>query len=77
MKRSTLAKRRALAVAGKSRFMRVKDYANRIGISERALRDWLYRGIIPYIKIQGHLILIDPSKADAALERFEQKEVQA
>jgi len=72
MKKSTLAKHRAF-----SRFMRVKDYAGRIGIAERTLREWIYAGVIPIIKVRGHLILIDPAKADKALERLEQKEVSA
>ena len=72
MKRTTIARRRAF-----SRFMRVKDYAERIGISERTLREWIYTGVIPIIKVRGHLILIDPTKADKALERLEQKEVSA
>jgi hypothetical protein len=58
-----------------ARFMRVKDYAEHLGISERTLREWLYDGIIPYFKIQDHLILIDPIKADGALERLEIKEL--
>ena len=72
MKKSTVVKRRAF-----SRFMRVKDYAGRIGIAERTLREWIYTGVIPIIKVRGHLILIDPTKADKALERLEQKEVSA
>lgn len=58
-----------------ARFMRVKEYAEHLGISERTLREWLYSGIIPYIKIQDHLILIDPTKADRALERLEIREL--
>lgn len=56
--------------------MRVKEYAEHVGVSERTLREWLYDGIIPYLKIQDHLILIDPIKADAALERLEKTEVK-
>jgi excisionase family DNA binding protein len=56
-------------------FMRVKEYAEHLGISERTLREWLYGGIIPFLKVQDHLILIDPIKADRALERLEIKEL--
>lgn len=59
-----------------ARFMRVKQYAEHLNISERTLREWLYAGLVPYLKIQGHLILIDPIKADAALERLEKTEVK-
>lgn len=55
--------------------MRVRDYAQHLGISERTLREWIYGGVIPVIKVRDHLILIDPVRADAALQRFEQKEV--
>jgi excisionase family DNA binding protein len=58
-----------------ARFMRVKEYAEHLGISERTLREWLYQGIIPFLKVQDHLILIDPIKADRALERLEIKEL--
>lgn len=60
MKKSTLAKRRAFA-----RFLRVKDYAERIGVSERTLRQWIYDKVIPVIKVRDHLILIDLVRADA------------
>ena len=59
-----------------ARFMRVKEYAEHLGISERTLREWLYDGLVPYLKIQDHLILIDPIKADTALERLEKTEVK-
>jgi hypothetical protein len=76
MKKSTIAKRRALVDAGKARFLYVAEYAERIGFSERTVRDWMYRGIVPYMKFRGHRVLIDPLKADAALARFEQKEIK-
>ena len=75
MKKSTIAKRQALLDSGKTRFMRPKEYADRLGISERTLRDWLSRNLIPYIKIGERVIFIDPLKADAALARLERKEL--
>jgi len=72
MKKSTEARNRAFA-----RFMRVKDYAAHIGVCERTLREWMYSSVIPYVKVRGHLVLIDPVKADAALQRLEKKEVKA
>jgi predicted site-specific integrase-resolvase len=59
------------------KFLRVRQYADRIGISERTLREWIYAGVIPIIKVKDHLILIDPVRADAALQRLERKEVEA
>jgi excisionase family DNA binding protein len=60
-----------------SRFLRVIQYADHIGVSERTVREWMYAGVIPYLKVRGHLVLIDPLKADAALARLERNEVKA
>jgi predicted site-specific integrase-resolvase len=59
-----------------ARFMRKKEYAKHLGISERALSDWIRDGLIPYLKVKDHLVLIDPIKADAALQRLEKAEVK-
>ena len=54
--------------------MRVLEYADHVGVSERTLREWIYSRVIPTLRI-GRLIFIDPAKADAALERRERKEI--
>jgi DNA-binding transcriptional MerR regulator len=41
-----------------------------IGISERMLRHWQSRRIIPYEKI-NRIVLFNPEKVLAALEKFE------
>jgi len=75
MKNSTIAKRRAAAASGNARFMRPRDYADHVGVSERTVRLWLAENRIPFIGVGKRMVLIDPIKADRALERFEQKEL--
>jgi hypothetical protein len=61
------------------RFFSVSEYAEHVGKCERTVRNWMYRGMIPVIKMgegKNGGILIDPIKADLALERgYERKEV--
>jgi hypothetical protein len=57
-----------------ARFMRPLEYAKTRGVSQFTIRYWLRERVIPSMKI-GRLILIDPQKADAALGRFERKEI--
>jgi hypothetical protein len=59
-----------------ARFMSPDGYSGHVGKCTRTVRQWVYDGIIPYIKIGKGGILIDPIKADRALERFEKKEVR-
>jgi excisionase family DNA binding protein len=79
-KKSTLAKRQRRnkkpAQEFESRFLRVIQYADHIGVSERTVRQWMYDGVIPFIKVRGHLVLIDPIKADQALARLERREIE-
>jgi hypothetical protein len=46
--------------------MRPKPYARRTGIPERSLYEYLYRGVLPYYKFQG-ILLIDVKEADAVI----------
>ena len=44
--------------------------AERLKISERTLKDWVSKRLVPYIKVQRS-VLFDPAKVDSALARFE------
>jgi excisionase family DNA binding protein len=33
-----------------ARFMRVKEYADHVGVHERTIRTWIYDGVIPTIR---------------------------
>jgi len=46
----------------------------RIGISRRQLSNWMRNGTIPFIQ-RGRVILFDPVAVDAALAKFERREV--
>jgi hypothetical protein len=46
--------------------MRPKPYARRTGIPYRSLYEYLYRGVLPYYKFQG-ILLIDVKEADAII----------
>jgi excisionase family DNA binding protein len=50
--------------------LRYKDMAKRLGISERTLKTWTSKRLIPFIKVQ-RLVLFDPAKVESALSRFE------
>jgi hypothetical protein len=56
------------------RFLRPDEYARRIGISRRKLDDWMKGNVIPFAKI-GHVVLIDPKLADAAIVDLTRKAV--
>ena len=56
------------------RYNRPEQEAKRLGISRRHLTNWMKDGSIPFIA-RGRVILFDPSAVDAALARFETKEV--
>jgi hypothetical protein len=52
--------------------MRPALYAETRGLSIYTVRWWMSRRILPFIKVNS-VILIDPIKADSALEAFERK----
>jgi phage antirepressor YoqD-like protein len=58
-----------------ARFLSVREYAQHVGRCERTIRQWMFEARFPFIQKGRGAILIDPVKADAALERFEIKEV--
>jgi hypothetical protein len=46
--------------------MRPRPYARRMGMPFRTLYEYLYRGVLPYYKFQG-ILLIDVAEADAII----------
>jgi excisionase family DNA binding protein len=52
--------------------LRQKELAEKLHVSERCLRNWQERRIIPFVKI-GRVVLFDIEKVMIALERFERK----
>lgn len=52
---------------------RYKDMAKELGISERLLKDWVSKRLVPFIKIR-RLVLFDPVKVKAALSKFERSQ---
>jgi hypothetical protein len=57
-----------------TRYMRPESYATSRGISIHTLRHWVRTQTVPSYKI-GRMILLDPTKVDAAIGRFERKEI--
>ena len=53
--------------------LRYKDMAKELGISERLLKDWVSRRLVPFIKVR-RLVLFDPVKVEAALSKFERSQ---
>jgi excisionase family DNA binding protein len=53
--------------------LRYKDMAKELGISERLLKDWVSKRLVPFIKIR-RLVLFDPAKVEAALTKFERSQ---
>jgi excisionase family DNA binding protein len=46
--------------------------AQELGVSLRTLKGWVADRLIPYVKVK-RLVLFDPAKVRAALERLERK----
>jgi excisionase family DNA binding protein len=46
-----------------------RNIADRYGVSERTIQDWMEKGIIPYYK-PGYLVRFDPAECDEAIGRF-------
>jgi hypothetical protein len=55
-----------------TKYMRPLQYAESRGFSVHTLKKWMDQRLLPFIKVR-RLILIDPIKADSALEAFERK----
>jgi excisionase family DNA binding protein len=54
------------------RHLKPKALAELLNVSERTIRNWQERRIIPFIKI-GRVILFDPEKVSVALGQYERK----
>jgi excisionase family DNA binding protein len=55
-------------------YLRYPDMAEELGISLRTLKNWVADRLIPYVKI-NRVVLFEPAKVRAALERLERKAV--
>jgi len=53
---------------------RLKTEAQRLGITQRQLRNWMANRVVPFTQI-NRVILFDPIKVDRALEKFERPAV--
>jgi excisionase family DNA binding protein len=60
------------AARGMPKLFRQKELAEALHVSERCIRNWQERRIIPFTKI-GRVVLFDFEKVISALERFERK----
>jgi hypothetical protein len=56
------------------KLIREPQQAKMLGISERTLRTLRAQRLVPFVKI-NRIVLYDPDRVIAALERFERKEV--
>ena len=55
-------------------YLRYPDMAQELGVSLRTLKGWVAERLVPYVKIK-RLVLFEPAKVKAALERLERKAV--
>jgi excisionase family DNA binding protein len=53
-------------------YLRYPDMAAELGISLRTLKGWVADRLVPYVKVK-RLVLFEPAKVKAALERLERK----
>ncbi len=51
-------------------YLRPREAARYIPVSERTLRDWTARGIIPHYKVSHKVVLFRVSDLDRAMTRF-------
>jgi excisionase family DNA binding protein len=54
-------------------YLKYSEMAERLRISERTLKDWVAKRLVPYIKIQRS-VLFDPDRVKAALSKFERSQ---
>ena len=56
------------------KLIREPEQAKLLGMSQRTLRSLRAQRLVPFVKI-NRIVLYDPDRVIAALERFERKEV--
>ena len=52
--------------------LRQKQLAEALHVSDRCIRNWRERRVIPFIEV-GRVVLFDMEKVMSSLERFERK----
>jgi excisionase family DNA binding protein len=57
-------------------FLTLYELAEYLGKTDRTIYNWKMAGVIPHIKVRGAL-LFERLKVEAALRKFERKEVTA
>jgi excisionase family DNA binding protein len=55
-------------------YLRYPAMAQELGVSLRTLKGWVASRLIPYVKVK-RLVLFEPGKVKAALERLERKAI--
>jgi hypothetical protein len=60
----------------KTMYLRYPDMAAELGVSLRTLKGWVASRLVPYVKVK-RLVLFEPAKVKAALERLERKAVSS
>ena len=55
-------------------YLRYPDMAQELGVSLRTLKNWVADRLVPYMKIK-RVVLFEPAKVRAALEKLERKAV--
>jgi hypothetical protein len=55
-------------------YLRYPDMAEELGVSLRTLKNWVADRLVPYMKIK-RVVLFEPAKVRAALEKLERKAV--
>ena len=55
-------------------YLRYPAMAAELGVSLRTLKGWVAARLVPYVKVK-RLVLFEPPKVKAALERLERKAI--
>jgi DNA-binding transcriptional MerR regulator len=58
------------------KFVREPEMAKALSVSQRTLREWRSIRLIPFLKI-NRVVMYDPERVRAAIQRFERREVAA
>ena len=74
----TKQKRRSAPVAASTLVDALLDYeqmAAVLNVTPRQLRDWVYSGIVPHLRLGHRTVRFEPSRVIASLRRREVREV--